>query len=108
MEKRNQNNQQSQKGLKYINVPLSIVKKRWFKGENAVRAWFFYAWNALMSRYDADVMVKGQTFHLTEGETICTRSHLPESLGIKDSMAKSSTDSLKRTGAIAEIGRAHV
>lgn len=69
MEKRNQNNQQSQKDLKYINVPLSIVKKRWFKGENAVRAWFFYAWNALMSRYDADVMVKGQTFHLTEGET---------------------------------------
>lgn len=32
MEKRNQNNQQSQKDLKYINVPLSIVKKRWFKG----------------------------------------------------------------------------
>ncbi len=101
MEKRNQNNQQSQKDLKYINVPLSIVKKQWFKGENAVRAWFFYAWNALMSRYDADVMVKGQTFHLTEGETICTRSYLSESLGIKDSMAKSSTDSLKRTGAIA-------
>lgn len=101
MEKRNQNNQQSQKDLKYINVPLSIVKKRWFKGENAVRAWFFYAWNALMSRYDADVMVKGQTFHLTEGETICTRSYLSESLGIKDSMAKSSTDSLKRTGSIA-------
>lgn len=35
------------------------------------------------------------------GETICTRSYLSESLGIKDSMAKSSTDSLKRTGAIA-------
>lgn len=101
MKKRNQNNQQSQKDLKYINVPLSIVKKRWFKGEHAVRAWFFYAWKALMSRYDADVTVKGQAFHLTEGETICTRSYLSEALCIKDSMAKSSTDRLKRTGSIA-------
>jgi len=99
-----QNNQQiGKKNLKYINVPLSIVNQRWFKSEKAVRAWFFMAWQALMPRYEKNqtTIIKGKTFHLSEGELICTRSYLAKSLGINDSAAKCSTDKLKRTDTIS-------
>nr|WP_297660471.1 hypothetical protein [uncultured Prevotella sp.] len=99
-----QNNKQiGKKDLKYINVPLSIVNQRWFKSEKAVRAWFFMAWQALMPRYEKNqtTTIKGKTFHLSEGELICTRSYLAKSLGINDSAAKCSTDKLKRTDSIS-------
>lgn len=99
-----QNNKQiGKKDLKYINVPLSIVNQRWFKSEKAVRAWFFMAWQALMPRYEKNqtTKIKGKTFHLSEGELICTRSYLAKSLGINDSAAKCSTDKLKRTDTIS-------
>lgn len=93
----------STRNLKYINVPLSIVSQRWYKKEKAVRAWFFMAWQALMPHYENNQTktVKGQTFHLTEGELICTRSYLAKSLSINESAAKSSTDSLKRAESIS-------
>lgn len=99
-----QNNKKlGKKALNYINVPLSIVNQRWFKSEKAVRAWFFMAWQALMPRYEENQTknIKGKTFHLSEGELICTRSYLAKSLGINDSAAKCSTDKLKRTDTIS-------
>ena len=97
------NKQLGKKDLYYINVPLSIVNQRWFKSDKAVRAWFFMAWQALMPRYEQNQTksIKGKTFHLTEGELICTRSYLAKSLGINDSAAKCSTDKLKRTDTIS-------
>lgn len=97
------NKQLGKKDLNYINVPLSIVNQRWFKSEKAVRAWFFMAWQALMPRYEQyqTKSIKGKTFHLAEGELICTRSYLAKSLGINDSAAKCSTDKLKRTDTIS-------
>jgi hypothetical protein len=82
----------------YLNVPLSIIDQRWYCSDNAVRAWFFYAWHSIHER---DTKVKGKVFHLSKGETICTRSYLAKSLGIKESGAKGSTDRLKRSDAIA-------
>ena len=99
-----QNNKQIvKKDLNYINVPLSIVNQRWFKSEKAVRAWFFMAWQALKPRYEQNQTkkIKGKTFHLSEGELICTRSYLAKSLCINDSAAKCSTDKLKRTDTIS-------
>ncbi len=84
--------------FKYINVPLSIVEQRWFKNERAVRAWFFYAWNSIFS---SSKTIKGHLFNLSQGELICTRSYVAKSLGIKESAAKSGTDSLRRTGTIS-------
>lgn len=90
-------------GLKYLNVPLSIINQRWFKSDNAVRAWFFYAWHALLPRWKEHrrKTVKGKAFHLTEGEMICTRSYLANALGITDNAAKGSSDKLKRTEHIS-------
>lgn len=97
-----ENKHLSPKDLNYLNVPYSIINQRWFRSENAVRAWFFYAWHALFPESGKTVIktIRKENFNLKQGEMICTRSYLAKSLGIKDSAAKSSTDRLKRTGTI--------
>lgn len=89
--------------LNYINVPLSIIDQRWYKSEAAVRAWVFFAWQALLPRWDnhKTKIIKGKLFNLSEGELICTRNYLAKSLGLTDSTAKSNTDKLRRTKTIS-------
>ena len=82
---------------KYLNIPLSIINQKWFGSDKAVRAWFFMARKALGKQ---TINIKSKDFHLSQGELICTRSYLSETLGINDSSAKSCTDRLKRSGAI--------
>ena len=98
-----ENKQINTQELNYLNVPLSIINQRWFKSDNAVRAWFFYAWQALLPRREEHrtKTVKGKEFHLTAGEMICTRSYLAKALGITDNAAKGSSDKLKRTEHIS-------
>lgn len=88
--------------LNYVNVPNSIIEQGWFRREKAVRAWVFYLWHAILPRYEENRVktIKRQTFTLKEGEMICTRSYLADRLGIHENIAKSSTDSLKRSKAI--------
>ena len=97
-----ENKHLSPKDLNYLNVPYSIIDQRWFRSENAVRAWFFYAWHSLFPKRGKSVIksIRKEKFNLKKGEMICTRSYLAKSLGIKDSAAKSSTDRLKRTSTI--------
>ena len=82
---------------KYLNIPLSIINQKWFGSDKAVRAWFFMARKALRKQ---TINIKSKDFQLSQGELICTRSYLSETLGINDSSAKSCTDRLKRSGAI--------
>lgn len=99
MSKRNNTNQQFKD---YINIPLSIVDQKWFMSDEAVRAWFFYAWKAITPQVykTKGKRVKEKTFNLTQGETICTRTYLAKALNINMSSAKCSTDKLRRSGAI--------
>lgn len=96
------NKQINPQDLNYVNVPNSIIEQGWFRREKAVRAWIFYLWHAILPRYEENRVktIKRQTFTLKEGEMICTRSYLAECLGIHENIAKSSTDSLKRSKAI--------
>lgn len=98
-----ENKHRNPQDCNYLNVPLSIISQRWFKSDNAVRAWFFYAWQSLLPHWEEHrtKTVKGKKFNLTEGEMICTRSYLAKSLGITDCSAKGSTDKLKRTDTIS-------
>lgn len=100
MSKCNITNQQEFKD--YINIPQSIVDQKWFKSDEAVRAWFFYAWKAISPHVVTinQKKVKEKTFHLTQGETVCARKFLAKSLNINMSSAKCSTDKLRRSGAI--------
>lgn len=81
----------------YLNIPRSIINQKWFGSDKAVRAWFFMARKALREQ---TINIKSKDFQLSQGELICTRSYLSETLGINDSSAKSCTDRLKRSGAI--------
>lgn len=96
------NRQINPQDLNYVNVPNSIIEQGWFRREKAVRAWVFYLWHAILPRYEENRIktIKRQTFTLKEGEMICTRSYLADRLGIHENIAKSSTDSLKKSKAI--------
>lgn len=83
--------------MRFINISFSLVEKRWFTDEMAVRAWVFLASRGF---YEKSVTIKNKTFNLKAGESICTRSYLSKSLKINDSSAKGVTDKLKRSKSI--------
>ena len=86
--------------MSFINIPFSIIEKRWFTDEMAVRAWVFLAARGILSKSNPTVSVKNKIFELQPGETLCTRSYLSKSLKINDSNAKGATDKLLRTKSI--------
>ena len=86
--------------MSFINIPYSIIEKRWFTDEMAVRAWVFLAARGILSKSNPTVSVKNKIFELQPGETLCTRSYLSKSLKINDSNAKGATDKLLRTKSI--------
>ena len=86
--------------MSFINVPFSLIEKRWFTDEMAVRAWVFLAARGILSKSNPTVSVKNKIFELQPGETLCTRSYLSKSLKINDSNAKGATDKLLRTKSI--------
>ena len=86
--------------MSFINIPFSIIDKRWFSDEMAVRAWIFLAARGVFSKSNPTVSVKNKIFELQPGETLCTRSYLSKSLNIKDSNAKGVTDKLWRSKSI--------
>ena len=83
--------------MSFLNISFSLVEKRWFSDEMAVRAWVFLASRGF---YEKSVTIKNKTFNLKAGESICTRSYLSKSLKINDSSAKGVTDKLKRSKSI--------
>lgn len=83
--------------MNFINISFSLLEKRWFSDEMAVRAWVFLASRGF---YSKSVTIKNKTFDLKAGESICTRSYLSKSLKINDSSAKGVTDKLKRSRSI--------
>lgn len=83
--------------MSFINISFSLLEKRWFSDEMAVRAWVFLASRGF---YSKSVTIKNKTFDLKAGESICTRSYLSKSLKINDSSAKGVTDKLKRSRSI--------
>lgn len=88
--------------MSFINVPFSLIKKRWFSDEMAVRAWIFLAARGILSKSNPTVSVKNKIFELQPGETLCTRSYLSKSLKINDSSAKGVTDKLTRAKSISK------
>ena len=86
--------------MSFINIPFSIIEKRWFTDEMAVRAWVFLAARGILSKSNPTVSVKNKIFELQPGETLCTRSYLSKSLKITDSNAKGVTDKLGRSKSI--------
>lgn len=86
--------------MSFINIPYSIIEKRWFTDEMAVRAWVFLAARGILSKSNPTVSVKNKIFELQPGETLCTRSYLSKSLKITDSNAKGVTDKLGRSKSI--------
>ena len=88
--------------MSFINIPYSIIEKRWFTDEMAVRAWVFLAARGILSKSNPTVSVKNKIFELQPGETLCTRSYLSKSLKINDSSAKGVTDKLTRAKSISK------
>ena len=86
--------------MSFINIPFSIIDKRWFSDEMAVRAWIFLAARGVFSKSNPTVLIKNKVFDLKPGETLCTRSYLSKSLKINDSNAKGVTDKLGRSKSI--------
>ena len=86
--------------MSFINIPYSIIEKRWFTDEMAVRAWVFLAARGILSKSNPTVSVKNKIFELQPGETLCTRSYLSKFLKITDSNAKGVTDKLGRSKSI--------
>lgn len=83
--------------MSFLNIPFSLLEKRWFSDEMAVRAWVFLASRSL---YPKLITIKNKNFDLKAGESICTRSYLSKSLKINDSSAKGVTDKLKRSKSL--------
>lgn len=83
--------------MSFINISFSLIEKRWFTDEMAVRAWVFLASRGFSPKL---VTIKNKNFDLKVGESICTRSYLSKSLKINDSSAKGVTDKLKRSRSI--------
>lgn len=88
--------------MSFINVPYSLIDKRWVTDEMAVRAWVFLAVRGILSKSNPTVSVKNKIFELQPGETLCTRSYLSKSLKINDSSAKGVTDKLTRAKSISK------
>ena len=86
--------------MSFINIPFSIIDKRWFSDEMAVRAWIFLASRGILSKSNSTVTIKNKAFELEPGETLCTRSYLSKSLNVNDSSAKGATDKLLRAKTI--------
>lgn len=86
--------------MSFINIPFSIIEKRWFADEMAVRAWIFLAARGILSKSNSTITIKNKAFELQPGETLCTRSYLSKSLKINDSNAKGVTDKLWRSKSI--------
>ena len=86
--------------MSFINIPFSIIDKRWFSDEMAVRAWVFLAARGILSKSNSTVTIKNKAFKLEPGETLCTRSYLSKSLNVNDSSAKGATDKLLRAKSI--------
>lgn len=86
--------------MSFINIPYSIIEKRWFTDEMAVRAWVFLATRGILSKSNPTITIKNKSFELEPGETLCTRSYLSKSLKINDSNAKGATDKLLRAKSI--------
>lgn len=86
--------------MSFINIPFSIIEKRWFTDEMAVRAWVFLAARGILSKSNSTITIKNKAFELEPGETLCTRSYLSKSLKINDSNAKGATDKLLRAKSI--------
>ena len=86
--------------MNFINVPYSLIDKRWFVDEMAVRAWVFLATRGILSKSNPIITIKNKVFELRPGETLCTRSYLSKSLKITDSNAKGVTDKLGRSKSI--------
>ena len=86
--------------MSFINIPFSIIDKRWFSDEMAVRAWVFLAARGILSKSNSTVTIKNKAFELEPGETLCTRSYLSKSLNVNDSSAKGATDKLLRAKSI--------
>ena len=86
--------------MSFINVPFSLIEKRWFTDEMAVRAWVFLAARGILSKSNSTITIKNKAFELEPGETLCTRSYLSKSLKINDSNAKGATDKLLRAKSI--------
>ena len=66
--------------MSFINIPYSIIEKRWFTDEMAVRAWVFLATRGILSKSNPTITIKNKSFELEPGETLCTRSYLSKSL----------------------------
>ena len=88
--------------MSFINVPFSIIDKRWFSDEMAVRAWVFLAARGILSKSNPIITIKNKVFELRPGETLCTRSYLSKSLNVNDSSAKGATDKLLRAKSISK------
>lgn len=88
--------------MSFINVPFSLIEKRWFTDEMAVRAWVFLAARGILSKSNSTITIKNKAFELEPGETLCTRSYLSKSLKINDSSAKGVTDKLTRAKSISK------
>ena len=86
--------------MSFINAPFSLIEKRWFSDEMAVRAWIFLATRGILSKSNPIITIKNKVFELRPGETLCTRSYLSKSLKITDSNAKGVTDKLGRSKSI--------
>ena len=86
--------------MSFINIPSSLIEKRWFTDEMAVRAWVFLAARGILSKSNSTVTIKNKAFELEPGETLCTRSYLSKSLNVNDSSAKGATDKLLRAKSI--------
>ena len=86
--------------MSFINIPSSLIEKRWFTDEMAVRAWVFLAARGILSKSNSTITIKNKAFELEPGETLCTRSYLSKSLKINDSNAKGATDKLLRAKSI--------
>lgn len=86
--------------MSFINVPFSLIEKRWFTDEMAIRAWVFLAARGILSKSNSTITIKNKAFELEPGETLCTRSYLSKSLKINDSNAKGATDKLLRAKSI--------
>ena len=86
--------------MSFINIPFSIIEKRWFTDEMAVRAWVFLAARGILSKSNSTITIKNKAFELEPGETLCTRSYLSKYLKINDSNAKGATDKLLRAKSI--------
>lgn len=88
--------------MSFINIPFSIIDKRWFSDEMAVRAWVFLAARGILSKSNPIITIKNKVFELRPGETLCTRSYLSKSLNVNDSNAKGVTDKLCRSKSISK------